>query len=319
MKVLALVESAEHVCYRYRLEAFAWAMAQRGLFLKAQRLEKNVLGRLRQFAASRRADIVILQRKLLPHWQVAALRQFAKCLVYDLDDALFQRDSYSPKGPCSRQRLFRFREIVAAADAVLAGNDFLWAHAAVHTDPERVCVVPTCVQTTWYTPAAHCRTGSAARLVWIGQQSMLPSLQAAHEHLLAASRRTPQIELRLICDAAPPLPHVRTTLVPWSSATEALALSQADIGISWLPDDTWSLGKCGLKVLQYMAAGLPVVANPVGIHRRLVIDGETGFLASTPTQWAEAIARLAADPMLRRRLGTAGRILVESQYSVQHW
>ena len=104
-----------------------------------------------------------------------------------------------------------------------------------------------------------------------------------------------------------------------SASTEAEEIADADIGLSWLPDDTWSLGKCGLKVLQYMAAGLPVVANPVGMNREMVIHGETGFLASTREEWATAVTRLARDPQLRQQMGAAGRQFVERHYSVQRW
>jgi glycosyltransferase involved in cell wall biosynthesis len=83
-----------------------------------------------------------------------------------------------------------------------------------------------------------------------------------------------------------------------------------------VPDDAWSQGKCGLKILQYMAAGLPVVANPVGVQTQMVQHGVTGFVAETAQEWADAIARLAGDPALRRRLGQAGRNLLEKEYSV---
>ena len=94
-------------------------------------------------------------------------------------------------------------------------------------------------------------------------------------------------------------------------------MAAADVGISWVPDDLWSRGKCGLKVLQYMAAGLPVVANPVGVQADLVRHGETGFLARTPAEWVEALRRLGADPELRCRLGAAGRRRVEAEFSVE--
>ncbi len=85
-----------------------------------------------------------------------------------------------------------------------------------------------------------------------------------------------------------------------------------------MPDDDWSRGKCGLKLLQYMAAGLPVVANPVGVHREMVRDGETGFLADSVDDWSEALVRLR-DPGLRARMGAAGRSLVERCYSTSAW
>jgi glycosyltransferase involved in cell wall biosynthesis len=64
-----------------------------------------------------------------------------------------------------------------------------------------------------------------------------------------------------------------------------------------------------------MAAGLPVVTNPVGVHPELVRHGETGFLVSTPEEWVSAIRALAADPGLRRRMGAAGRRRVEADYA----
>ena len=102
----------------------------------------------------------------------------------------------------------------------------------------------------------------------------------------------------------------------WTHESEAYELASADIGISWLPDDSWSAGKCGLKVLQYMAAGLPVVANPVGVQADLVRHGESGFLVQTPQQWVDAVGRLAHDPALRQRMGKAGRQRVAGEFSV---
>jgi glycosyltransferase involved in cell wall biosynthesis len=335
MKVTALIQSLDHVCYRYRIEAFAWALAERGLHLESVPLRRGTWARIGQLRAAGRsagqshgppmggADVVILQRKLLPIWQLALLRRYARRLIYDLDDALFQRDSYSRKGPQSSVRMARFWATVYAADAVIVGNDYLGRFTSAFTEPGRVHVIPTCVEPRWYHLARHQRVGSAARLVWIGQRSTLASLQRAREHLAAATQkvagRLPGLQLRVIGDAAVRLPGVHVVPRRWSSATEAAELSDGDIGINWLPDDGWSRGKCGLKLLQYMAAGLPVVANPVGMNRRMVVHGQTGLLASTPQEWAEAIARLAADPPLRRQMGAAGRRLVEQRYSVAGW
>ncbi|MGO9115550.1 MAG: glycosyltransferase family 4 protein [Thermoguttaceae bacterium] len=318
MKVLALIESADHVCYRYRFNALAWSLAQEGLLLDALPIQRGV-GRIPTLLAGSRADIVILQRKLLPAWQLAILRRHATCLVYDIDDALFRRDTYTWKNQQSHSRLSRFRGIVRAADAVLAGNEYLTQFASIYVDPSRVHFVPTCVEPSWYPLASHRRSGSWARLGWIGQRCMLPSLDAMGEHLIAIGKRLPDVSLRVISDALPQISGVRMELRPWSSATEAAELAATDIGVSWLCDDLWGQGKCGLKVLQYMAAGLPVVANSVGVHRKMIVHGQSGFLVDTPDEWAEAVALLAENPSLRHRMGTTARRIVENDYNVSRW
>ncbi|MDA7980359.1 MAG: glycosyltransferase family 4 protein [Pirellulales bacterium] len=319
MKVLALTEGPNHVCYRYRIEAFASALAERDWTLESLPLDPNTFGRNAQLRAAAGADVVILQRKLLPVWQLRMLRRSAKILVYDFDDALFHRDSYSRKGPLSWARLAHFWATIYAADAVTAGNVYLREQASAYIDPARVYLMPTCIDPSLYPLADHARRGRDVQLVWIGQHSTLAGLYLAQESLAASARVLPGLELRVICNRFPQLDGVQVIPRQWSQATEAKEVADADIGISWLPDDSWSPGKCGLKVLQYMAAGLPVVANPVGMNREMVIDGKTGFLASSPEGWAQAITRLAESPDLRNKLGAAGRRFVEQNYSVNRW
>lgn len=319
MKLLALVEGPDHVCCRYRLQAFEPALAEGGWTFEALPLTKRSLPRLGQLRRAAAADVVVLQRKLLPLWQLRILRKAAKTLIYDFDDAMFHRDSYHPKGLKSWRRLARFWAAIYAADAVTAGNDFLRDQAAAYVPAQRVHYFPTCIAPERYCAARHERQGGEAKLVWIGQRSTLPSLHQAERGLAAAAALLPGLELRVVSDVFPNLSGIRVAERRWSAASEAEELADADIGVSWLPDDAWSRGKCGLKVLQFMAAGLPVVANPVGVHRQMVVHGETGFLARTPQEWAQAISQLAGDAELRMRLGAAGRRLVEERYSVSRW
>src|SRR5262249_34284444 len=101
--------------------------------------------------------------------------------------------------------------------------------------------------------------------------------------------------------------------------SEAAELSRSDVGVSWLPDVLWSRGKCGLKLLQYQAAGLPVVANPVGVHPEMIAEGVTGYLASTSEEWVAAIRALRDDPPRRLEMGREARRQVERRYSVAAW
>jgi glycosyltransferase involved in cell wall biosynthesis len=312
---IALVDGPEHVCCRYRLRAFAPYFERYGHTVEYVPLPRHWWGRLRLLRRLRNAN-VILQRKLLARLELAILRRTVSRLVFDFDDAVFLRDSYSPKGMHDPRRLRRFVATVGACDAVIAGNPFLAAEAARWAAPRRVHHIPTCVDPSRYTPAATWPFACPLQLVWIGSSSTLQGLRAVASLLEVVGHALPGLQLKLICDRFLRLSNVAVVDCPWSEDREAEELAGADVGISWMPDDLWSRGKCGLKVLQYMAAGLPVVANPVGVHAEMVRHGETGFLASSPAEWAEAIGALARDPDLRERMGRAGRKRVEASYSI---
>jgi glycosyltransferase involved in cell wall biosynthesis len=94
-------------------------------------------------------------------------------------------------------------------------------------------------------------------------------------------------------------------------------IAQCDVGVMPLPDDDWARGKCGLKLLQFMAAGRAVVASPVGLNRELIRDGENGLLAADRQDWIAALRRLHRDPELARRLGRAGQQTVREGYSLR--
>lgn len=293
MDAIALVESVEHVCVRYRLAPFGFRLVP---------LAPKLLGRLRQYRQAMRADAVILQRTLLPRFELNYLRNHAKRLIFDFDDAIWRRDSYSRKAT-SAKRQRRFDRTVAAADAVVAGNDFLAERAG------GAYVIPTCVDDAVLKPKVHGASASL-KLVWVGSGSTLRSLESLRPAFQALGRAFPELSIRLICDRFIDV-GLPAECVHWSAAAEADQIAGGDIGIAAMPEDDWSRGKCGVKVLQYLACGLPVIANPVGVHRTML---PAECLAATPADWV-AIVRRLHEPAERNRLGTAGRTLVEERYS----
>ncbi len=315
MHLTALVEGCEHVCCRYRIVAFQPHLRAAGHVLEPRALPRGWWARLRLFR-SLRGTGVVLQRKLLPAWQLAYLRRNARYLIFDFDDAVFLRDSYAKRGLHDARLRRRFAATVRSCEAVVAGNTFLRDRALEVAPDARVHVVPTCVETGHYAPRARTSQGEGLTLVWIGSSSTLRGLERAAPLLVAVGTRLPGVRLKLICDRTLALRSPPVVFSRWCEATEAAELASGDVGISWIPDDDWSRGKCGLKVLQYMAAGLPVVANRVGVQAEMVRHGETGFLAETADDWVEAVGRLATDPSLRARMGRAGRRVVEEHYGV---
>ncbi|MFO0948025.1 MAG: glycosyltransferase family 4 protein [Planctomycetota bacterium] len=317
MDVVALVPDRDHVSARYRIGQYSRHLRNVGLNLALEPLAKGTADRFLQVTRPRPHQIVFLQRKLLPVWQVALLRQTSRMLIYDFDDAVHLRDSFHPRGPYSLTRAIRFRATVSLADFVIAGNSFLADVVRACTNSRKIHVIPTCVDPSRY-PLANHLDHRPTRLVWIGSSSTLRSLEEGRSLLELIGRKVPSTTLRVICDRFPDFEHLSVEPAVWSPETEVDDLRGSDIGISFLSDNSWSRGKCGLKVLQYMAAALPVVASPVGVHAQMV-DQEHGFLPTTTGDWVESIQELSRDAAMRAQMGREGRMRVERQFHVDTW
>ncbi len=319
MKLLVLSESPNHVSCRYRVQAFEPALRRAGWDLAVRPLSGAGTSFFAILREAARSDVVLIQRRLLAPAKLQLLRHFARRLVYDVDDALFLRDSNSTRPADSWRRRGRFRAMVAASDAVIAGNEYLAERAARWSQHTRIECIPTCVDPAAYARPTSRQHGQELRVAWIGSRSTLPSLNELAPALRRAQVHVRGLKLHVICDRAPDFHGVNMVLRQWSPDVEANELALCDVGISWLPDHPWSRGKCGLKVLQYMAAGLPVVVNSMGVHRRIVTSGVQGWLVEQPDDVMRALVKLAGDPDLRTEMGWRGRGRVESEYSVARW
>lgn len=308
-EILVLSKGEDSPSTRYRALQFFERLRAAGHRPQHLSLSGGAGNVLRALLAARRADVVLVLRKTLPGPLLWLLRRAARRLIFDLDDAIFCK----PDGSPSTTRMSRFAAMVRCCDQVTAGNSFL-ADVAARFNPA-VTVVPTAVDVDRYRPG-EAEPGDRFDVVWIGSSSTRKYLEAALPALREAARQIPGLRLKIIADFDLEAAGFPTLPVRWRADSEAAELASAQVGIAPMADDDWSRGKCALKVLQYMAAGLPVVSSPAGVNGEAVLAGETGFLARTPQEWVEALQRLAADPELRRRQGLAGRQRVADRYSV---
>lgn len=256
------------------------------------------------------ADVVVVLRKTFPQPLLWLLRRVSRKLVFDFDDAIFCNADGSP----SRTRMQRFEAMARVCDHILAGNGFLLKNAE-RFNPA-VTPLPTSLDAQRYLADVD-KPVKYIDLVWIGSSSTRKYLVEVLPALRLAICRVPNLRLKIIADFDLPDAGLPVVAERWQAATEAHALASSHIGIAPMRDDDWSRGKCALKVLQYMAAGLPVISSDCGTNAEIVEDGINGYLVGTDQAWCDHIVTLANDETLRTRLGAAGRQKMLSSYSVE--
>ncbi|MBC7489144.1 MAG: glycosyltransferase family 4 protein [Glaciimonas sp.] len=276
--------------------------------------------RVRTLLGSHSFDLVWIEKEVfpwLPAWAEKALLSSGMPYVLDYDDAVFHYYDRH-RNPLVKSFLGgKHPALMQGAAVVVPGNAYL-AEFAWGAGAQRVEMVPTVIDLTRYpAPLQKTRSGAAKPpyVGWIGQRataSFLAPCKDFFERLSAAGLG----RFAAIGIDAPSL-GLPMASIPWAEDTEVASISSFDIGIMPLVDEPFERGKCGYKLIQYMACGLPVVAPPVGVTRQNVDHGGNGFLAETPEQWEQALRTLLADAGLRQRMGQAGRQKVEQQYCIQ--
>jgi len=316
-RALFWVHDPEAPSFRHRLAAHVPALERAGIACEVETFPRRryLLRILERAPRLADFDLLVIAKFKLETGERAAVRRRARRIVYDFDDAIYfgkpERPGEEPDR--SPRRVRKFRATCAIADLVTAGNRTL-ADAA-RPFARRVEVVPTGIDLAGYPDGAPGSPGGA-RIAWIGLPGNLPYLSIVEAALARVAARRPALRLTVVSQRPPASFAAPVEFVPWSKETEAPALASCDVGIMPLEEDDWTRGKGGFKLLQYMAAGLPTIASPVGVNREITLDGETGFLASSPEEWERAIERLLGDAALRRRMGLAGRRRVEENYAM---
>ena len=274
--------------------------------------------RLAQLLRSHHYDLVWVHLEALPwvpSFIESALLNICHRVVIDYDDAWFHRyDSH-------RLKVVRWilgnkiGRIMRQATMVIAGNEYL-ANYASESGAGCVRILPTVVDLAKYELAAP-REEPVLNIGWIGTPATAGLLSAIQPALQEVCRDG-SARLTTVGSGAIRLVDVPFVAREWSEATEVAEIQQFDVGIMPLSEtDLFCKGKCGLKLIQYMACGVPVVGTPVGVNREIIHNNVTGFQASTNQDWVRTLTAMKASVVARRRMGMAGRQMVERKYSLQ--
>ena len=280
---------------------------------------RALLGRRRALRDIEQFDVVWLEGEIFPWspwWLEKMFWPKSVPLIVDYDDAIFHNYDMHKSWLVRRLLDSKIDRVMKSANCVVAGNAYLAARAE-SAGAKSIEIVPTVVNRNVYSVVPD-RPKGPVTVGWIGSPStwsaylepMLPIIEP-----LAKTRGTRLLAVGAYVDNHRSLGYV--DFEEWNEQSEVAQIQRMDIGIMPLVDSPWARGKCGYKLIQYMACGLPVVASPVGVNVEIVEHGVNGFLAEKGEDWRRALEILAENHEIRDRMGKAGREKFESNYSLQ--
>jgi glycosyltransferase involved in cell wall biosynthesis len=273
-----------------------------------------ILRRMRQY------DAIVIHREAAligPAIYERVIAWSGKPIIFDFDDAIWSPGQAWKNGLFSRLHFpSKTSTICRLATAVTTGNKFLADYARKRNS--FVTVVPSSIELSDYPLVPESRENDKFIVCWTGSTSTLLHFEHARPALEQLANLIPLV-VKIVCSKPPtrPIAGAEMRFVSWSVQGEAKEVGDCHVGIMPLPDDEVSRGKGGMKALQYMATGRPVVVSPVGVNREIVVSGHNGFLATTVDEWLEALLHLAGDAKLRSRLGQNARATIEEGFTAQ--
>ncbi len=308
MNLFILTNNPKRASFRQRIAIYLDTLRANGLNCEVAKLPSSSLARRRLFKQTAKFEGVFLHRKGLNFIDAFFLSKYRKKVIYDFDDAIMYSDKTPERN--SRSHFTPFSQSVELADMVIAGNSYLAEHALRFN--QNVVVLPTGLDIKAYKVQTNIQNDGKIRLVWIGSRSTLKYLAEIKPALEQIGSRFNNIILRIICDDFFDLKNMEVEKFQWSLEKQPVDLATSHIGLAPLPDNRFTRGKCGFKILQYQAASLPVIASPVGVNSEYVRQNVTGFLATSIQEWTEKITQLIKNSQLRKQMGNEGLAQVQN-------
>jgi glycosyltransferase involved in cell wall biosynthesis len=271
-------------------------------------LAATLLDRIPSVAKSHDYDVTLLQREMVSTL-VTLERWTHRPRVLDLDDAVW----------LNRGAEKRFAALVRMCDGVICGNSFIAEH--VSQMQNNLIVLPTPVDTDRFRPRANDTVPQRKLIIgWAGLSSGFKYLRAIEDALVNVLNRNKDAVVRVVSDCKPvfrQLDGSRLEYIPWSPENEVMTIQEMTVGLMPIDDSLWSRGKCSYKMLLYMACGVPVVVSPFGMNREVLALGKPGLGATDDHSWFECLSWLLDNPETARRMGVAGRTIVEEHFSLR--
>jgi len=261
-------------------------------------------------------DILFLQRTTLPFGLERLLKLVNKNIVFDLDDAIFIPD-HKEKGIIGRLKEYakasEVSGILKVSRLAIVENEYINSYAKRYC--QDVYLIPGPIDTERNFVKLKIPVKKIV-IGWIGSPSTTPYLNMLDNVFINLAAGF-DIEVKLVGSGEYDIAGVKIVNQAWAYEREISDLQSFDIGVMPMPDNEWTNGKLGCKMLQYMAVGIPAVVSYTKTNAEVIDDGVNGFLARSDKEWIDKMSRLITDSSLRERIGLEGRNTVEKRFSLK--
>ena len=250
---------------------------------------------------------LVWQNRLLLNNHYGIEKHFSKPRVFDFDDAIWLTEGKK-----------QVDKAITKASALFAGNEYLAEYGSRLN--KNIKIVPSVIDTDIFKPLPL--RDQPFTIGWIGSKSNVEYLRLIKEPLLQFLKDTKDTRVLIVSDIQPNIfnfDNERIIFKQWSAGKENGLINEFTAGLMPLPDNEWTKGKCGFKMLQYMACGKPFIASPVGVNKKIITESGAGIAAVADNDWLKSLHDLKNDIALFRHHSDKGRPYIEEKYSCKIW
>ncbi len=249
-------------------------------------------------------QILFVQRFFIPDWLLTYCKRKQKSIVFDFDDAIYI-------SAIDKRAEEKTISTIKKADLVITSCPVLNDYSRKFNDNS--IIITSAVDTKIITPAN--KKNKLFTIGWIGSEWTSKYLLILEPVFKELSKKY-KFRLLLVGAKESVNFNCETKHIKWTQENENKYINKMDIGIMPLFNNEFEQAKGGFKLFQYMSAGKPVLASPVGINNEIVLHGESGYLCESEKDWITYLSSLIDDEAAREKMGTRGRALMLEKYSL---
>jgi glycosyltransferase involved in cell wall biosynthesis len=289
------------------------------IFSKIKVVIKGFWKRITLLRQVRKFDYIFIYREAapvgFPIFEWIYTKWLKKKVIYDFDDAIWMPYEVTESSFFTKffKNKGKVKKICSWAHIISCGNEYLCNYAKQFN--QNVIYNPTCVDTeNRYNLIAN-HDVQKITIGWTGSFSTLNYFENLSPVLKKLQEKY-EFDIKIICNRKPDINLKNVKYIAWTAENELIELATCQIGLMPLTDEEWSKGKCGFKLIQYLALGIPAVSSSVGVNSSIIEDGSNGFLCNSEEEWYYALEKMITDAPLRKKMAIEGRKKIVTHFSL---